>query len=583
VRNADFPQLLVAVCMQCLQKDPRQRPVSALALALKFRAVLAQLGPGSGAGLRTPLESVPGPAPKEPSDAQGRMLHAAFDSMAEGVLVLDPTGQVVRSNPAAEKILGRSLTGLSLPDWVECQNWLQAGTVTPLAVHQLPLFGALRGEETDEVEVFLAPHGRCRPGGWFVLGAWPIPKGTGAAGAVVVLRDVTALKGTLGPEKLYHSVMSLLGLNVFRKDLQGRYTFANRLFCEAVGKPAEQVVGCTDFDLFPLDLARQTTAKENLVLQDGGLTEYVEEHTTARCQPGCRCVLFRQPQAAGGSDLGTSYFHMLLAPVHDDNRRVVGIQGAFWNITARRHAERQLEQTAAALEQANAELARSNAELEQFAYVASHDLQEPLRMVASFTQLLRKRYQGRLDEKADQFIGFAVKGATDMQRLIDDLLDYSRVGSRGKQLEDTSCEEAFDRALQNLRQVVCECDAVVTRDPLPRVKGDPTQLVQLFQNLIGNALKFRSAARPLVHVRTRTDPHRREWVFCVRDNGIGIEPPYLERIFEIFQRLHSQQEYPGSGIGLAISRKIVERHGGRIWAKSKPARGSSFFFTLPAD
>jgi two-component system, chemotaxis family, sensor kinase Cph1 len=272
---------------------------------------------------------------------------------------------------------------------------------------------------------------------------------------------------------------------------------------------------------------------------------------------------------------------MLLAPVRDAAGELAGIQGAFWNVTARRRAERQVEQAAAALRQANAELARSNAELEQFAYAASHDLQEPLRMVASFTKLLQDRYRGRLDSQADEYIHFAVDGALRMQRLVTDLLAYSRVG-RGQPLRETSCEEAFDRALQNLHEAVREAGAAVTRTPLPRIKGDPTQLVQLFQNLIGNAIKFRAGVPPAIHVSARRSPKRGEWLFQVRDNGIGIAPQYLERIFVMFQRLHTQQEYPGSGIGLTVCRKIVDRHGGRIWAESEPGKGSSFFFTLPA-
>ena len=461
------------------------------------------------------------------------------------------------------------------------QHWLRADAVTPVPVTGLPLMAALRGEAADETEVFLLP-GERPWGGWIVLGAWALARETGSSGAVVVLRDVTALKASLGSGKLYQSLMSLLGLNVFRKDVQGRYTFVNRLFCDAVGRPPERILGCTDFDLFSADLARQAGAKENLVRESGGVEEYVEEHTPARCQPGCRCMVFHGPEAPGGRADEARYFQMLLAPLHDDDRKVVGIQGAFWNITARRRAERQLEQTAEALEQANAELARSNAELEQFAYAASHDLQEPLRMVASFTQLLQRRYQGRLDDQADQFIHFAVDGATRMQRLINDLLTYSRVGRGGQPVADVSCEEAFDRAVQNLREAVRETAAVVTRGPLPRVKGDGTQLMQVFQNLIGNAIKFRGLSRPTIHVSARRDAARGEWLFVVQDNGIGIEPRHLERIFVIFQRLHTQQEYPGSGIGLAVSRKIIERHGGSIWAESEPGKGSSFCFTLPS-
>jgi signal transduction histidine kinase len=225
------------------------------------------------------------------------------------------------------------------------------------------------------------------------------------------------------------------------------------------------------------------------------------------------------------------------------------------------------------------ELARSNAELEQFAYVISHDLQEPLRMVASYVQLLARRYKGKLDSDADDFIAFAVDGATRMQRMINDLLAYSRVNTRGKPFEPTDCEVVFNNVLTNLQMTIVENDAMVTHAPLPVVVADKTQLMQLFQNLIGNAIKYRSDRPPQVHVEA--ERREGEWLLAVRDNGIGIDPKHFTRIFVIFQRLYGQEEYPGTGIGLAICRKIVERHGGSIWVESEPGKGSTFYFTLP--
>ena len=233
------------------------------------------------------------------------------------------------------------------------------------------------------------------------------------------------------------------------------------------------------------------------------------------------------------------------------------------------------------LKKVTAELERSNRELEQFASVASHDLQEPLRMVASFTQLLARRYEGKLDASADKFIGYAVDGANRLQRMINDLLAYSRVSVRGKPFAPVECEAALEGVLANLRLTFEENGAIVTHDPLPTVSSDVSQLVQLLQNLIGNAIKFRSREPPRIHISAERQPD--EWVFAVRDNGIGMDRHHRERIFVIFQRLHTREEYTGTGIGLAVCKKIVERHGGRIWVESEPDKGSTFYFTIPAE
>ena len=238
----------------------------------------------------------------------------------------------------------------------------------------------------------------------------------------------------------------------------------------------------------------------------------------------------------------------------------------------------QVQERQEALEQANVELSRSNRDLEQFAYVASHDLQEPLRSITGYLQLLERRYKDRLDAHADEFIAYAVEGAARMQALINDLLAFSRIGSRGSPFAPADTQKVLDEALRNLGKAIEESGAVVTHDPLPTVNGDATQLVQLLQNLVGNAIKFRGQEPPQIHVGAR--PEGDQWLFSVRDNGIGIDPQYAERIFVIFQRLHLRTEYPGTGIGLAICKRIVERHGGRIWVESEQGKGATFYFTL---
>jgi chemotaxis family two-component system sensor kinase Cph1 len=231
-----------------------------------------------------------------------------------------------------------------------------------------------------------------------------------------------------------------------------------------------------------------------------------------------------------------------------------------------------------ALSKRTEELARSNRELEQFAYVASHDLQEPLRMVASFTQLLSRRYRGKLDADADEFIHYAVDGATRMQTLINDLLAYSRIGSRTKPFESVDLATVLQRALANLRVAIEESQAKIDYDELPHTHGDMTQLTQLFQNLIGNAVKFRGELPPEIGIKV-SDADK-YWRISVQDNGIGIAPEFFERIFVIFQRLHNKEDYPGTGIGLSICKKIIERHGGQIEVKSERGQGAAFIFTL---
>jgi signal transduction histidine kinase/CheY-like chemotaxis protein len=252
----------------------------------------------------------------------------------------------------------------------------------------------------------------------------------------------------------------------------------------------------------------------------------------------------------------------------------------------------QLRQAEARLVRQAQELERSNAELEQFAYVASHDLQEPLRMVTSYVQILAQDYDGKLDPDADRFIGYVVDGADRMKVLINDLLEYSRVGSRARPMEPTDCEELMGQVTSDLEAAISESGGEVAWGSLPVVTVDPTQMAQLLRNLVSNAVKFRGGAAPLVHVSAEITARgagaagdlpagAREWVFSVRDNGIGIAPKYHERIFQMFERLHHRSEYPGTGIGLAICQKIVERHGGRIWVESEPGKGSDFRFTIP--
>lgn len=357
-------------------------------------------------------------------------------------------------------------------------------------------------------------------------------------------------------EYLLHALLDNLPDHIYFKDTNSRFIRIGKSQAKVFGlsDPVE-AVGKTDFDFFTEEHARPAFEDEQRIIETGQAIVGLEEKET-------------------WPDGSESWVATTKMPLRDKEGHIIGTFGISTNINERKQAE-------AALARQAQELARSNVELEQFAYVASHDLQEPLRMVRSYVQLLERRYKNKLDADADEFIAYAVDGAARMQTLINDLLAYSRIGTQGKTPHPTNCAEVLERVLANLSIAIEESEAVVMYDALPTVLADEVQLSQLFQNLIGNAIKFRGEATPKIQVGAERKDG--EWLFWVRDNGIGIAPEYYHRLFMIFQRLHSRDEYPGTGIGLAICKKIVERHGGRIWVESVgvPGKGTTFYFSLP--
>ncbi len=271
---------------------------------------------------------------------------------------------------------------------------------------------------------------------------------------------------------------------------------------------------------------------------------------------------------------GKKIRHMMgnATPLYDENGNTRGSVSAFIDVTHNKNAEIKMEELVN-------ELGRSNKELEQFAYVTSHDLKEPLRMVSSFTQLLEKRYKGKMDDDADEFIEYIVEGAKRMQRLLDDLLEYARITNEPKKYESLKMDEIVNESIENLKIVIEENDAEIKYDPLPEIVANRTQMIQLFQNLISNAIKFKNQETPKIYISNRKDEDK--FIFAVEDNGIGIDLKYQEKIFKVFQRLHTIDEYDGTGIGLSITQKIVEQHNGEIWIESELGKGSKFYFSLP--
>ena len=332
---------------------------------------------------------------------------------------------------------------------------------------------------------------------------------------------------------------------LFAMDREGRITFAEGQGLSALGFNPSDMVGESFFD--PNHDENEQLA-ENFKRAVGG-----EEFTHV-------------------SDAGELALETRYSPLRDESGAISGVIAVAFDITERRQAEEALRQYAE-------ELSRSNADLEQFAYVASHDLQEPLRAIVGFTKMLARRYEGKLGEDADDYISRIVNASGRMQMLIIDLLEYSRVGSGVEKLKPTDCEIIVTRVIDGLHAAIKGSDAVVTHDSLPTVMADATMLGQVFSNLIANAMKFQGDGLPHVHISARR--LETEWVFSVQDDGIGIEPQYAERIFVIFQRLHARTEYEGTGIGLAICKKAIERLGGRIWVESQPGEGTTFYFTVP--
>jgi PAS domain S-box-containing protein len=462
------------------------------------------------------------------------------------IFMLDPHGMVASWNAGAERIKGYKA------DEIIGQNfsrfYLQNDIDQSKPKQELEI-AATRGR--SEIE-----HWRVRKDGsrfWANVVITAVRNSSGSLlGFSEVSRDISERKET---EAKYRGLLEAAPDAMVVVNQGGEIVLLNLQAEKQFGYHRDELVGQQVKNIIPEGFAERLIA-------DG--TRTAAEALAQQIGTGIELYGRRKD----GSDFP---IEIMLSPLESSGGILV--TAAIRDISVRKAAEKHLAEMVR-------ELKRSNDELGQFAYVASHDLQEPLRMVASYTQLLAKRYKGRLDSDADEFIAYAVDGSNRMQRLIQDLLSYSRAGVAGKALHEISSENALKEALTNLRATIQESGAVVTHDVLPAITTDDTQLAQLFQNLVGNAIKYRSAEVPRVHV-SATKNGSQEWVFSVRDNGLGIDPQYFERIFVLFQRLHGRKDFRGTGIGLAICKKILDRLGGRIWVESQPKKGSTFYFAVP--
>ena len=482
---------------------------------------------------------------------------AVIDSANEGILVYDASLMVTAGNAAAERIIGLPLAAmLGKPGFTSLLPCVREDG-TPLPPEDRPTRVTVRAGKplTGHVVGIVRPDKSVT---WLDVntGFLQRPGEREFYGIVSTISDITgrrqAERALRDSEERFRQTFQLAASGICEV-VDGRFVRVNRSLCDILGYPEEQLLGMSVKDVSHPEDRDLTDLQRSRI--------YAGEIESARFD--------KRYVRADGSVV---WCDLAIALVRTPDGKPQYEIAVFDDVTERKESD-------AALRTAHEELKRSNAELEQFAYVASHDLQEPLRMVSSYTQLLVRRYGERLDGDAREFTAYIVDGAARMKQLIEDLLAYSRVGTKGKEFKPVPVEAALRRAMVNLRAAIEESGASVTYEALPVVQGDDTQIAQLFQNLIGNALKFRSASVPRIQVSSFQKEN--EWEIVVSDNGIGIEPQYFERIFMVFQRLHNKGEYPGTGIGLAICKKVVERHGGRIWVESTPGEASAFHFTLP--
>lgn len=471
------------------------------------------------------------------------------EQLEEGVFEIDLSGIVTYANRKGLSSLGLAENdlkrGFSVFDIIVPQD---------LDVARERFAKVVRGEDIGAVEyVMIRKDGTTFPA---LTHSSAISQADVVVGVRGVMFDISNLKRTeqalRESEERFRTLLKSLHEGVWALDKEDRTTFVNPRMAEMLGYTEEEMLGKPVYS-FNDEKWKKFTA-EKMERRKQGVSEQLEGE------------LLRK-------DGGRVFALFETSPILDANGNYAGSIAGVQDITDRKLAEERLKQTMAGLD-------RSNKELEQFAYVTSHDLREPLRMMTSFSQSLEKRYKDKLDGTAMEYIHFIVDGAARMQKLIDDILLYSRVTTRALPFESVDMNKIFQDAMANLRASVEDTKAVITHGPLPVIRADPSQMVQILQNLIANAIKFhRDEEPPVVHISAGQEGT--EWIFSVKDNGIGMDPELFGRLFNLFQRLHPPDKYPGTGVGLAVTKKIVQRHEGRIWVESQPGKGSTFYFSVP--
>ncbi len=481
---------------------------------------------------------------------QGKLLearlHGLLEAAPDAMIIVDPSGRIVLSNSQVESLFGYDRDELlGSPIEMLVPRWLRGGEAVPHEQYGENVQGKL-------LEPGLELQGRRKNGTEFPVEINLRPLRTEDGSLVSgAIRDITDRKRS---EERFRALLESAPDAIVIIDSDGRIVLVNAQAERLFGYSREKLLHQPIELLVPADIHGHPQDHFLDVFSDqptGILGSYIE--LIGRRRDGTEL-----PIEISFNPLTTDEGNLVFSSIRD--------------ITERKRAEKLAKQAE--------DLAQSNAELQQFAHVASHDLQEPLRMVTSYAQLLETRYKGKLDADADVFLGFMIDGARRMQALIEGLLAYSRVGFKHKPFGAVDCNVAVQEAIHNLSKAIADAQATINCGGLPAVKADHRQLIQLFQNLIGNAVKFRGTEPPQIQVSASED--KNGWLFSISDNGIGIGLDHVDRIFLIFQRLHLASEYPGTGIGLAICKRIVEGHGGKIWVESTPGRGSIFYFTLPA-